>query len=90
MANKTKHLIAPSKSLKTYSGRSGTTTSKYGGTYNNSAKNSTKVRSGAASQKEYLNPSNSYSDIGNMAVSTSKYDKMMKSIKNKRKGRGGM
>ena len=89
MARNTQHL-APSKRVKTYSGRNGTTESKFGGTYTNSFKNSTKVRSGAASQKEYLDTSNSSSVTGNMAVSTSKYDKVMKGIKKKAKGRGGM
>jgi hypothetical protein len=48
MARNTQHL-APSKRLKTYSGRSGST----GQRWNNPM--SVKVRSGKSSQKEYIN-----------------------------------
>ena len=48
MARNTSHL-APSKRLKTYSGRSGST----GQRWNNPM--SVKVRSGKSSQKEYIN-----------------------------------
>ena len=76
MGRNTKHL-APSNRLKTYSGRDGTaslnrptsggyTTYKIGGDYGN-----TKVRSGAASQKEYLDSSS-----GQMSWSQSKQDKV--------------
>lgn len=80
MARNTSHLN-PSKRLKTYSGRDGTashnrsstggynhgwTTYKIGGDHGN-----TKVRSGAASQKEYLDTSSN-----RMSWSQSKQDKV--------------
>ena len=89
MARNTSHLN-PSNRLKTYSGRDGRASlnrpagSIYGNTYATHKPGgdfrSTKVRSGANSQKEYLDSSK-----GDMAWSQSKQDKVKAYRRNKSK-----